>query len=260
TFNAISALVGGTDDDTFTLGAGVSTFNGSIAGGGGSDTLAATDGTNAWNITGANTGILNTTTTFSAISALVGGADDDTFTLGAGVSTFNGSIAGGGGSDTLAATDSANAWNITGANGGTLNTDTTFSAITSLVGGTDDDTFTLGAGVSTFNGSIAGGGGSDTLAATDGTNAWNITGTNTGNLNTTTTFSAIANLACGSDTDTLPRATVPTTWSTAGADAATVAGMDGRAMDALVGGTDDDTFTLDAGVSTFSGSIAGGGG
>src|SRR5690606_3427264 len=124
------------------------------------------------------------------------------------------------------------------------------------VGGTNDDTFTLGAGVTTFNGSITGGGGSDALAATDGTNAWNITGANTGNLNTTTTFSAIANLAGGSDTDTLTGANAATTWSITGANAVTAAGMDGTSMDALVGGSDDDTFTLGAGVTTFNGSIA----
>jgi Ca2+-binding RTX toxin-like protein len=78
----------------------------------------------------------------TSMNALVGGAGNDTFTLASAVPTFNGSIAGGGGTDTLAATDGANAWQVTGANAGTLNTTTTFSAITNLAGGTGADTLT----------------------------------------------------------------------------------------------------------------------
>jgi hypothetical protein len=60
--------------------------------------LAATNGTNAWAITGANAGTLNTTTTFSAISNLTGGSGADNFNLNAGVT---GSINGGAGNDAL---------------------------------------------------------------------------------------------------------------------------------------------------------------
>jgi hypothetical protein len=49
----------------------------------------------------------------TSMNALVGGAGNDTFTLASAVPTFNGSIAGGGGTDTLAATDGANAWQVT---------------------------------------------------------------------------------------------------------------------------------------------------
>ena len=301
---SMEALVGGAGNDSFTLASGVLTFNGSITGGGGVDTLAATDGTNAWAISGANVGTLNTTTIFSGISnlaggtgndtftlsgtgnisglisggggtdtlvgnnltnswvisgnkagtltdahgsnvftgitnlaggtgtdtltgvvggsnwnitganavsvsgmngtsmeAVVGGAGNDSFTLASGVLTFNGSITGGGGVDTLAATDGTNAWAISGANAGTLNTTTVFSGIAKLTGGSGNDTFKLGSGVATFNGSIAGGGGVDTLAATDGSNAWAISGANAGTLNVTTVFSGISNLTGGTGDD-----------------------------------------------------------
>ena len=64
----------------FMLARGVPSFNGSITGGGGVDALAATDGTNAWAITGANAGTLNVTTVFSGISNLNGGSGNDTLT------------------------------------------------------------------------------------------------------------------------------------------------------------------------------------
>ena len=75
----MEALVGGAGNDTFMLATGILSFNGSITGGGGIDTLAATDGTNAWAITGANAGTLNTTTVFSGISNLAGGSGNDDF-------------------------------------------------------------------------------------------------------------------------------------------------------------------------------------
>ncbi len=54
-----------------------------------------------------------------------------------------------------------------------------------LTGGTGSESFTVNSGVA-FNGSIAGGDGTDELGATDGTNAWVISGTNEGKLNTDT--------------------------------------------------------------------------
>jgi filamentous hemagglutinin family protein len=337
-FSAVGNLSGGTGPDLFTLDSGVTTFNGSIAGGGGTDRLSVTNGANAWQVSGTSTGTLNTTTAFSGIAnlsggtgtdtltgvaggnnwtitgakavtvsgmngtsmdALAGGAGADIFTLDPGVPTFNGSIAGGGGTNTLAVTNGANAWQVTGANAGTLNTTTTFSGIANLSGGTGtdtltdvagggnwsitgtkavtiwslngtsmdalvggpgSDTFTLGPGVTTFNGSIAGGGGTDTLAVTNGTNAWQVTGANAGRLNATTTFSAIANLSGGIDTDTLTGVTGGGSWSITGGKTVTVSGMDGTSMDALIGGSGADIFTLAPGVTTFNGSIAGGGG
>ncbi|MEO8021355.1 filamentous hemagglutinin N-terminal domain-containing protein [Polaromonas sp.] len=334
---SMEALLGGSANDTFTLAAGVTSFNGSVAGSGGTNTLAAVDGTNAWVMSGTNSGTLNASTSFNTITtlaggtgtdtltgqntgtvwtvtgandvavygvngtsmnALVGGTNTDIFALNAGV-TFNGSIAGGGGAGTLSTPSGTNAWTITGPNAGTFNTNTVFSGITALtggtgadtlqgrnaatawnitgantvtvegmsatsmnalVGGTANDTFTLPSGLPSFNGSVAGGGGTDTLVATNGTNAWSITGANAGTLNTTTTFSAITNLTGGSGTDTLTGRNNATAWSVTGINAATVEGLNATSIEALVGGTLNDTFTLAAATPTFNGAIAGGGG
>ena len=301
TFSGITTLTGGTGADTFRLAADVPVFSGGIAGGGGSDTLAATNGTNSWQVTGANAGTLNGSTVFSAITTLAGGSDTDTltgqnsanttgwnvtgtnavtlsgmnatgmnalaggtgkdiFTLAEGTLTFNGSITGGGNSDTLAATAGTNNWQVTGTNAGTLNGTTTFSGITNLSGGTGADTFRLGEDIPTLNGSITGGGGSDTLAATNGPNSWQVTGANAGTLNGTTTFSGITNLSGGADADTLTGHNTANDWLVTGPAAAAVDAMSANEMDALVGGTNADTFTLGTGVSTFAGLISGGGG
>ena len=255
-FSGITNLAGGADADTFTLG--VPTFSGSIAGGGGIDTLAATNGTNVWQVTGANAGTLNTTTTFSGITSLAGGLVADTFSLATDVTTFSGSIAGGGGTDTLHATNGSNAWQTTGTNSGTLNGTTAFSGITNLAGGSGADIITLG--VSTYNGSITGGGGTDTLAASNGANMWQSTGSNSGTLNTTTIFSGITNLTGGSGADTLTGRNVINSWNITGTKAATLDSMNATGMDALAGGSAVDTFRLATGVSTFNGSVTGGGG
>lgn len=335
TFSSINTLTGGAGNDSFTLASGV-TFVGTLAGGGGTNTMAATDGTNTWAITGPNAGTLNTNTAFNGITtlaggtgtdtlvgrnfdttfsltgtnavtaegmsgtsmeSLVGGSANDTFTQASGV-VFNGSIAGGGGTNTLAAVDGTNAWAITSANAGTLNTNTAFSGITNLaggtgadtltgrntgivwtvtgtnavtvdgmngtsmnalVGGTNTDIFNLNAGV-TFNGSIAGGGGAGTLSTPSGTNAWVITGPNAGTFNTNTVFSGITTLAGGSGDDTLQGRNANTAWGISAANTVAVEGMSATSMNALTGGTADDTFTLAVGLPSFNGAIAGGGG
>ncbi|MBV5340433.1 MAG: filamentous hemagglutinin N-terminal domain-containing protein [Deltaproteobacteria bacterium] len=300
-FSGITNLTGGTGGDTFRLAADVPVFSGSIAGGGGSDTLAATNGVNSWQVTGANAGTLNGSTLFTAITNLAGGTDTDTltglnstnttgwsvtganavtlngmnatgmdalaggtgkdiFTLATGVPTFNGPITGGGGTDTIAATSGINSWQVTGPNAGTLNGTTLFSGITNLNGGTGADTFRLGEGIPTLNGLITGGGGIDTLAATNSANSWQVTGANAGTLNGTTTFSGITNLSGGVDADTLTGRNSANDWRITGPAAAAVDGMNANGMDAVVGGTGADTFTLGSGVSTFAGPITGGGG
>ncbi len=296
-FTHIQNLVGGSGDDSFVLAGGSVT---NINGGAGNNTLTGDNSGDTFDITGANAGaVTGLVTSFTHIQNLVGGSGNDTFTLASGVVSFNGSITGGGGIDTLAATDGSNAWQITGANAGTLNTTTVFSGITNLmggsgtdtltgvaggsnwnitganavsvsgmngtsmealVGGAGNDTFTLASGVVSFNGSITGGGGIDTLAATDGSNAWQITGANAGTLNTTTVFSGITNLMGGSGTDTLTGVAGGSNWNITGANAVSVSGMNGTSMEALVGGAGNDTFTLASGVVSFNGSITGGGG
>src|SRR5688500_11637747 len=180
TFVGIESLVGGTAQDSFTLQSTVTTFKAANAGGGCPDSLPAPDGTNTWLINASNAGSLNTSTTFTQVENLTGGTGADSFTLSA-TGNVSGTIAGGLGTDTLTGNDLTSTWSISAANAGTLNDangTNTFAGIESLVGGTAQDSFTLQSTVTTFNGSIAGGGGTDTLAATDGTNAWVVSGNN----------------------------------------------------------------------------------
>src|SRR6185503_12353413 len=201
-------------------------------------------------------------TGFTGMESLVGGAGDDSFTFASTITNFGGSIDGGGGSNTVAATDGTNSWSITGTNTFTFNgTGTSFSNIQNLTGGSGNDTFTVASGVTSFNGAIDGGsGGTDTLATTSGTNAWTISGTNAGTLNGTgTTFTNIDVLAGGGGTDTLTSTIAGTVaWSITGTNTGTVAGTGFTGMESLVGGAGNDSFTLASGVGSFNGSIDGG--
>ena len=227
--------------------------------------ITATGNTVALNIGTSGTG---GNLTFGSINiaattlAVAGGAGNDSFDLhGLTTITTTFTVNGGNGNNTLIGNNSSDIFNITGVNAGNITGLVTgFSNIENLSGGTGNDTFTLASGVLSFNGSISGGGGIDTLAATDGTNAWQITGANAGTLNTTTVFSGITNLAGGSGTDTLTGVAGGSNWNITGANAVSVSGMNGTSMEALVGGVGNDSFTLASGVLSFNGSISGGGG
>jgi hypothetical protein len=140
---SMDALVGGTGADSFTLATLVPTFNGSITGGGGTDTLAATDGTNAWVVNAADGGTLNSSTTFTAIANLTGGSGADSFAIqNNGTTTagsVSGTIAGAGGSDSLslAAVTTASTISLAGSGAGSVSGGTTvgnFTGIETLVG------------------------------------------------------------------------------------------------------------------------------
>ncbi|MCX5808025.1 MAG: hypothetical protein NTX36_01420, partial [Proteobacteria bacterium] len=137
---------------------------GAIAGGTGTDTLAATDGTNAWLITGDNAGTLNTSTTFSAIKNLTGGSGADTFT-GAGGS-ITGALTDPAGTTTLNNNITAGSVNLSGAvvfgSNSTINTSSANGNIVfnTTLDGTTDYTETLGltagTGNITFGGAVGG--------------------------------------------------------------------------------------------------------
>jgi hypothetical protein len=71
-------------------------------------------------------------------------------------------LTGGTGTDTLHGPDTANTWQITGANAGTLNQTVTFTSIQNLTGGAANDAFAFQTGGS-LSGTLDGGGGSNTL-------------------------------------------------------------------------------------------------
>ncbi|MDA8254599.1 MAG: hypothetical protein M0Z99_02995, partial [Betaproteobacteria bacterium] len=207
-----------------------------LTGGSGTDTLTGLATANTMSIGGTNT-VTTSGMTMSSVEALVGGAAADTFTLASGITTFNGSINGVGGVDTLAATDGTNSWVSTGANAGTLNASTTFSAIANFVGGSGADAF-FGVGGSSISGTISDGGGATTLGGAIQT-AGNQTYTGAVTINAATTLTSAAGGAInfGSTVDGAQTLAVNTSGVT------TFGGIGG-------GGTALTSLTTDAGGST----------
>ena len=163
------------------------------------DTLTGPAGATTWQLTAANAGTV-AANTFASFENLTGGAGNDTFAFkpggsvsgnidgGAGLNTLNyaalagpitvnlqtstASNIGGGfanisnfvgslGSDTLVGPNVTSQWNITSANGGSVNA-STFSSFENLIGGAADDTFSIYDGGS-LSGKIDGGAGNNTL-------------------------------------------------------------------------------------------------
>jgi hypothetical protein len=90
----LDILKGGTSNDTFLLGAG-QLLGTKITGGGGSDTLVGATISNLWTISGANSGKVGTTISFSGIANLVGGSGVDVFKF-TGAGKVSGTIDGAG--------------------------------------------------------------------------------------------------------------------------------------------------------------------
>ena len=158
--------------DLISLGAMDSVFGASLSvlGGLGADSLAA-DGSNAWRVTGGDSGDLTgaASASFTDIESLVGGSGSDSFALVGG--TLSGGVEGGGGDDSLAGDDGPNDWTVSGTDAGTVTgLGAGFTGIESLIGGLGSDSFRLD-DASVISGTIAGGGGRDALdysAATGG--------------------------------------------------------------------------------------------
>uniref|UniRef100_UPI000CACA7B6 hypothetical protein n=1 Tax=Psychromonas sp. Urea-02u-13 TaxID=2058326 RepID=UPI000CACA7B6 len=228
----------------------------------GVNTLQGADTNNTWNINGSNQGTLNGDIGFANFANLVGGNQDDSFSLGSFVNI--GKIDGGDAStiDSVTVTDAsqtivigadavniesyiatsgintlqgenvANTWLITDANKGTLNNTIGFSNFANLVGGNQNDAFSLGS----FSeiGKIDGGDAStmDTVTVTDASqivligtdavniesyvatsgtntlqgsddsqNTWNVTSANSGHVGSVS-FTNFADLVAGSKGDT----------------------------------------------------------
>jgi len=283
-FDAFETIVGNTGNDTFAFSDGV-TFAGTIAGGDGTDTLnyesyttdpnislstLATTTTSievlrgsfstptntlrgqnidtTWNVNGNGAGVVDGFT-FTRFNQLIGGSANDTFTI-----AFVGSVSsldGGLGTDEVRGAGVANTWNISSSNGGTVGLGNAFTNIEQLTGGTNNDTFVFSDGV-TFAGTIAGNSGFDTLDYQAFTSPLTIDlGTiasgiefvqGTSNANSTLIGQNIAN-----------------TWTVQNSNGGTVNGLGFATFNILQGGTNNDTFAFNDGV-TFAGTIAGGDG
>ena len=221
-------ILGNAGADTFTLGGG--SISGSLDGGGGSDTLVADNAANTWNIAAVDTGSVTGVAAFNAIENLQGNIDSDNFVFADGAS-MTGVVDGGAGTDTvdhsaqtgavsialdgsayvnvenfigndidstLLGANSANSWTISGSNSGSVGT-STFSGFTFLQGNAQADTFAINNG--SISGGIDGGAGSDSLNVQTGTNTWNITGADVGDLNGAGSFSNIENLIGNANVD-----------------------------------------------------------
>jgi Ca2+-binding RTX toxin-like protein len=256
-FRNVSNPVGGTDVDSFTFVADGS-ISGTTNGGGGSDRIAGANQANTWTISTTNAGNLNGNS-FTNIENLDGGPDADSFSFanGAGVAgTVDGNggtdtldysayasgnpvtldlqnstatsiggiddieaFIGGAGSDTLIGPDSANTWNLTAANFGTV-AGVAFFWVENLTGGATADRFVLATGVG-VSGIITGGRGHDTLDYTARSTPVTV------------------NLWMGTATGTRGVTSIETVIGGAGNDS--LSGSSGN--DALLGGAGNDTLS-----------------
>ncbi len=149
----------------FNLTGSMTLNNLTITGGNGVNntlTLQAPDSntTYNWNVSAANTGQMTSfpgisgSFGFSGIQNLVGGTQTDYFTINGG--SINGSINGGGGSNTLAHANSST-WEITGINSGSVtDVGSSFSNMQNLVGGSGTTIFNFADG-GIISGSVSGG-------------------------------------------------------------------------------------------------------
>lgn len=214
-------LVGNVGFDDFTINAG--SITGTVDGGNGIDSITGDTIANNWSIASADAGSVTGIASFSNIENLNGSSGSDTYTFADG-SSISGVIDGAGGVDildqsaqsgfvnlvlggtgylniesfvgngansTLTGEDIVNTWTITGVDSGTVGP-VSFTSISNLQGGSDDDSFTTNGG--TITGSIDGGSGNDLILAENMINTWNITGANTGNITGINSFSDIETL------------------------------------------------------------------
>jgi hypothetical protein len=171
-FNTVDLNTGGGND---TVNVQTTSGNLVVNGQGGTNTLVGPNASEAWNLTGTNSGTV-AGVSFSGFENLTGGTGNDLFVFSNGQGV-TGTITGGSGTNeldyaayTTAVTVNLASHTTTGTGG--------FASIQTLVGGT----------------------GSNTLVGPNATNTWNITGTNAGNVSGVT-FSAFGNLTGGTGMD-----------------------------------------------------------
>jgi hypothetical protein len=130
------------------------------------DTLAS-----LWTVTGSSISLTQASTLRSPINyrnlgsvEIDGGSGGNKFTFPQGPPQLPGgmTIQGGSGINTLNGPDSANTWQITGANAGALDGVVAFTSIQNLIGGSGNDVFAFNTGGS-LAGTLDGGGGTNTL-------------------------------------------------------------------------------------------------
>jgi len=215
-FATVENLTGLTGVDTFTI-ATAGTISGIMAGGDNNDVyIYSLNSTITGTIDGGNGA--SDSVNYSAINAA------RTVTLGATANVTINTETLTGDTDaaiTLVGDNTSSTWTTTGAMAGTFlsgASTVTFTDMTNITGGTGSDTFDLdvafsgavdgGNGGDTFNitdgqaiGSLSGGSGNDKIVGDNVINIWNVTGSNSGDLNGQL-FGAMENLTGGTNTDT----------------------------------------------------------
>ncbi|MBL1140580.1 MAG: hypothetical protein HND53_00945 [Proteobacteria bacterium] len=200
-------------------------------------TLTGVDAVSTFNITGGNSGtfVSTNTLTFSGVQNVTGGTNNDTFSF-TNAGSLTGAVNGGTGTNTIIGDADGNAFDVTGADSGTLTGKTSgWSNIANLTGGVAADTFLVSTG--TLSGLIDGAGNLDgdsatfnpaitvtlngtntgvsrvetvdmtsdgVLVGTAGTSTWNLNAAAGGTVNdgtTTVTFSNTPTVRSGSGTN-----------------------------------------------------------
>ena len=292
-FTDFGSLIGGTGADDFTLNLG--TLSDSVDGGAGSNSLTGDNAVNAWTLTGPDTGtVTGITNPFLNIGSVVGNALADTFAVSG---LFGGSADGaGGGNDHLdlstfvGDTDvDLNSEGTDGLNGEVFdtigpNTIATFSNI-DVITGRAADTHTLTANNSfttawTINGLRSGDvdgatqtltwNNFDSIAAGGSAEQYNLDNAFPGTINggggadtfNLTDLQVIVTLEGGGGSDTIVADDVVNNWTVSASDGGLIVGgatQNYAQIENLQGGTADDTFTFDDGI-TVAGTIDGGAG
>jgi len=234
-FSGIGTVNGGSLDDTFDLASTVTvgTYNGGTAG---NDIINRLSGANVWLLSTDNNGTLNTTVSFSGIDEINGN---------------NGSLTG--------PSVSNNTWTITEAVAGSpigdLNNNLDFTGISTVTGGSLDDTFDLASTVTagTYNGGTAG---NDIINRLSGANVWLLSTDNNGTLNATISFADIDEINGNNGSLTGP-SVGNNIWGITEAIAGSPTGilnsnLDISGISTFTGGSLVDTFNLGSNVSTGS--------
>jgi hypothetical protein len=191
-FKDVENLVGGSGNDTITFTTTAAPALTSVNGGGGTDTMTGANSANLWTMTGAGSGTYNGTS-FANLENLTGGYGVDTFNFTVG--SISGNLNGNAGSDvlnvgggfvnlatlkasgisgtftsiesftatngTMTGANTTNLWRLTGLNTGTVNTSTSFSGFSTIIGGSAQDRLMFSTGG--LSGYFDGGLGSDIL-------------------------------------------------------------------------------------------------
>jgi len=165
-FSNIGSIVGGTENDTITI-ATTGRLSGGIDGGGGTNEVIGPNTTSTWTVTGDNEGMVSfvgLSTNLTNIQTFSGGNQEDSFVF-SGAFSLSGEINGGDGSNHLTGPNSETLWNLLTLTSGSLTPTgagtTNYQNISSLQGGSDNDTFSLSPNI--INPTITAGGGINTL-------------------------------------------------------------------------------------------------